>query len=192
MILKRNFTAASYLMLLAIIIQLATTVTSAFTIQNSFETIVSSWSSPKMMQLRTDVSGNALIFGARKRTQIRSTDDNNVGSNIDLFDESIAICNQVILVGRIGLVPEPRYLPDGKVVLNVGLAVKRQYNSYERKALNVNYGEEETDWFTLELWGKNAEFMAQYVTKGARVGVSGSLFIERCVVVALFSQPFME
>lgn len=127
---------------------------------------------------------NAFVFRSRqKRTPRFSVDDGNTSNgppiDLDLFDENIPICNQVVLVGRIGIVPEPRYLPDGKVVLNVGLAVKRQYNPYERKALNVNYGEEETDWFTLELWGKNAEFMAQYVTKGARVGVSGSLFIER-------------
>jgi single-strand DNA-binding protein len=129
-------------------------------------------------------NGNALVFRSTQRTPRFSgfTDDGNTSGppiEPDLFDESMPICNQVVLVGRIGMVPEPRYLPDGKVVLNVGLAVKRQYNSYERIALGVNYGEEETDWFTLQLWGKDAEFMAQYVTKGARVGVSGSLFIER-------------
>jgi single-strand DNA-binding protein len=129
-------------------------------------------------------NGNALVFRSRQRTpsvSVSADDGNTSGPPIvpDLFDESMPICNQVVLVGRIGIVPEPRYLPDGKVVLKVGLAVKRQYNSYERIALGINYGEEETDWFTLEMWGKDAEFMAQYVTKGARVGISGSLLFDR-------------
>ena len=39
----------------------------------------------------------------------------------------------------------------------------------------IDIGEEETDWFALEIWGKDAEYLSNYVTKGARVGVTGQL-----------------
>jgi len=63
----------------------------------------------------------------------------------------------------------------GNVVLNLRLAVKRKYHPLERKVRNIKSGEDETDWFNLELWGRDAEYAAKYVTKGARVGITGSL-----------------
>ena len=83
--------------------------------------------------------------------------------------------NIVTLVGRIGQTPVPKYFDDGKVVVSVSLAVKRKYHPLERKVKKIKYGEEETDWFNLELWGRDAEYAAKYVTKGARVGITGSL-----------------
>lgn len=42
----------------------------------------------------------------------------------------------------------------------------------QRKALGVVYGEEETDWFQLEMWNRDAEFAAKVCKKGGRVGVT--------------------
>lgn len=95
--------------------------------------------------------------------------------SMEEFEEHIPKINTVTLVGRIGQDPEPRYFDDGKVVLRLGLAVKRKYHPLERQARNIRTGEEETDWFNLELWGRDAEYAGKYVTKGARVGVTGSL-----------------
>lgn len=53
----------------------------------------------------------------------------------------------VTLVGRIGNNLEPKYVYDGKVVFRLGLAAKKKHK----------YGEEETDWFNLELWGRDVE-----------------------------------
>jgi single-strand DNA-binding protein len=85
------------------------------------------------------------------------------------------------MVGRVGNDPDPRYFDDGKVVLNLSLAVKRKYHGLERKAYNIKSGEEETDWYGLEIWGRDAEYAAKYVTKGARIGVVGSLQLDEWV-----------
>lgn len=91
------------------------------------------------------------------------------------FEEHIPRVNSVTLTGRVGNDPEPRYFDDGKVVLNLSLACKRKYHPLERRVRNIKYGEEETDWFTLELWGRDAEYANNYVTKGARIGITGSI-----------------
>ena len=94
------------------------------------------------------------------------------------FEEHVPKINCVTLVGRVGQNPEPKYFDDGKVVLRLGLAVKRKYHPPERQARSIKYGEEETDWFNLELWGRDAEYAGKYVVKGARVGVTGSLNVD--------------
>ena len=91
------------------------------------------------------------------------------------FDEHLPKINVVTLVGRVGNAPEPRYFDDGKVVLNLSLAVRRKYHPLERKVRNIKSGEEETDWFPLEFWGRDAEYVTSYVEKGARIGITGSL-----------------
>jgi single-strand DNA-binding protein len=85
----------------------------------------------------------------------------------------------VQLVGRLGQTPTPKYFDNGNVVINVSLAVKRKYHPLERKVRDVKYGAEETDWFNLEIWGKDAEYLAKYVKKGARIGIVGSLAISK-------------
>ncbi|KAL7515812.1 hypothetical protein ACHAWX_000889, partial [Stephanocyclus meneghinianus] len=111
----------------------------------------------------------------------RNREDQNQHSIQDMemltapFDEHLPKINVVTLVGRVGNDPEPRYFDDGKVVLNLSLAVKRKYHPLERKVRGIRSGEEETDWFPLEFWGRDAEYVASYVEKGARLGITGSL-----------------
>lgn len=92
------------------------------------------------------------------------------------WDEHVPKFCSVSMVGRVGNDPEPRYFDSGKVVLNLSLACKRKYHPLERQALNIK--EDATDWFNLEIWGKTAEYAASYVTKGARIGVIGSLTVD--------------
>jgi single-strand DNA-binding protein len=94
------------------------------------------------------------------------------------FDEHLPKINTVSLVGRVGNDPEPRYFDDGKVVLNLSLAVRRKYHPLERKVREIRSGEEETDWFPLEFWGRDAEYVTNYVEKGARIGITGSLVMD--------------
>jgi hypothetical protein len=68
------------------------------------------------------------------------------------WDERIARYNTVTLTGRIGNDPEPRYFDDGKVVVNISLASRQKYHGLERKVMNLRSGEEETQWFGLEIW----------------------------------------
>jgi single-strand DNA-binding protein len=94
------------------------------------------------------------------------------------FDEHLPKLNVVTLVGRVGGTPDPKYFDDGKVVLNLSVAVKRKYHPLERKVRNIRSGEEETDWFPLEFWGRDAEYVTNYVEKGARIGITGSLVMD--------------
>jgi single-strand DNA-binding protein len=75
--------------------------------------------------------------------------------------------NSITLVGRAGRDPEVRYFESGTVVANLTLAVNRRSR------------DEEPDWFNLEIWGKTAQFAADYVKKGSLIGVIGSLRIDK-------------
>jgi len=104
--------------------------------------------------------------------------DEELEASMGDWDEKIARFNTVHLTGRVGNDPEAKYFDDGKVVVNLSLATRRKYHGLERKVYDIPYGEEETDWYSLEIWGPTAEFVSKYVDKGARVGVVGSLQID--------------
>ena len=76
--------------------------------------------------------------------------------------------NVVTLVGRVGGDPDVKYFESGTVKCKLTLAVRR------RSAKS-----DEPDWFTLEIWGKTAQIAADYVRKGAQIGVTGSLKFDR-------------
>ena len=76
--------------------------------------------------------------------------------------------NAIALVGRAGRDPEVRYLESGSVVADFTLAVKRP----RREEANP-------DWFNLKVWGKQAQVAADYVRKGALLGITGSIAEER-------------
>ena len=94
------------------------------------------------------------------------------------IDEHLPQINAVTLIGRVGNDPEPKYFDDGKVVLNLSLAVRRKLHPLERKVREVRSGDEETDWFPLEFWGRDAEYVTNFVEKGTRLGVTGSLVMD--------------
>ena len=91
------------------------------------------------------------------------------------WDPTVPAFNTIHLTGRVGNDPMPKYFEDGKVVVNLSLASRRKYHSMERAVNNIPWGQEETDWYGLEIWGPTAEFVAKFVDKGMRVGVIGSL-----------------
>ena len=97
------------------------------------------------------------------------------------WDDRVPRFNTIHLTGRVGNDPEPRYFDDGKVVVNLSLAVKRKYHFLARKALGAAIAEQQddTDWYALDIWGQTAEFVSKFVDKGARVGVVGSLKIDK-------------
>ena len=76
--------------------------------------------------------------------------------------------NSVVLVGHVGKDPQVRYYDSGKVQAVFSLAVDRPVRRGEG-------GEGVTDWFSIELWGKQAELAGSYVRKGSLVGVEGRL-----------------
>ncbi|CAM9367918.1 unnamed protein product [Chrysoparadoxa australica] len=94
------------------------------------------------------------------------------------FDDIVPKINEVTLVGRTGADPTIRRFDDGNCVANLSLAITREYHPLERKAKGIRYGEEETDWFQLEMWGRDAEYAEQYIKKGMRIGVQASILID--------------
>jgi single-strand DNA-binding protein len=91
------------------------------------------------------------------------------------WDERVARFQTVYLIGRLGGDPEPRYLDDGRCVISLGLAVKRKFHSAERKAENLKWGDEPTDWYNLEIWTPLAETFTEFAQKGMRVAIVGSI-----------------
>ena len=72
----------------------------------------------------------------------------------------------VTLLGRVGADPELRSTKNGTAVVELRLATDRYSKGSDKP---------ETDWHTVIVWAKTAEAVAQYVHKGDRVYVSGSL-----------------
>ncbi|MFN2105887.1 MAG: single-stranded DNA-binding protein [Candidatus Promineifilaceae bacterium] len=77
---------------------------------------------------------------------------------------------KVIVVGNLGGDPEMRYLPDGTAVTNFSLATNRRWND-SRTGQPVD----ETTWFRVSVFGRQAESANQYLSKGRQVLVEGRL-----------------
>lgn len=75
--------------------------------------------------------------------------------------------NQVTLVGRLTKDPDLRLTPEGTHVVNLTLAVNRQFK-------NQN-GEYEADFVQCTLWRKTAENTANYCRKGSIIGITGKI-----------------
>ncbi|MCF7823110.1 MAG: single-stranded DNA-binding protein [Candidatus Marinimicrobia bacterium] len=77
--------------------------------------------------------------------------------------------NKAILVGRLGQKPELRYTPSQSAVTNVTIAT----NETRRDTAGNNV--DSTEWHRVVVFGKTAEFVANYLDKGALVYVEGRL-----------------
>lgn len=77
--------------------------------------------------------------------------------------------NQVVLMGNLTRDPELRSTPNGQSVCSFSLALNRSY-----KGADGNW-QEATDYVDVTAWGALGERVAQYVTKGRPVLVSGRL-----------------
>ncbi|MDX1393192.1 MAG: single-stranded DNA-binding protein [Gemmatimonadota bacterium] len=76
--------------------------------------------------------------------------------------------NRVILVGNTGSDPELRETSSGTPVAHVSLATNRTFRRNGET-------QERTDWHRLTFWGRAAETIERYVTKGNRLYVEGRL-----------------
>ena len=76
---------------------------------------------------------------------------------------------RIIIVGNLGRDPEMRYLPSGTPVTNFSVATNRTYTNANGERV------QETVWFRVAAWGKQAETVNQYLHKGSRVLVEGRL-----------------
>ena len=78
--------------------------------------------------------------------------------------------NKVIIVGNCGQDPETRYLPSGGAVTNVSLATSESW-----KDKNTGEQQERTEWHKVVFFNRLAEIAGEYVKKGSKVYIEGSL-----------------
>ncbi len=77
--------------------------------------------------------------------------------------------NKVILVGRLGQNPEQRATPTGTAVTNFSMATNETY-----KTQNGEYTDN-TEWHRCVCFGKTAEYIGNFFTKGRLVYVDGRI-----------------
>ena len=80
-----------------------------------------------------------------------------------------AMKNRVQLIGHVGQEPEIKNLDGGKKVANITMATNEVY--YRENGDKV----EKTEWHKVKAWGKVAEIIEKYVTKGKEICIEGKL-----------------
>ena len=76
---------------------------------------------------------------------------------------------KVVIVGHLGKDPEMRYTAGGAPVVNFPVATNRRWTD------NEGNSQEETTWFRVSVWGRQAETCNQYLEKGRLVLVEGEI-----------------
>lgn len=77
--------------------------------------------------------------------------------------------NRVLLLGNLGADPELRVTGSGQSVLKMRLATSETYLDRNRVR------QERTEWHNVVVWGKRAEALGKFLTKGSRLFVEGGL-----------------
>jgi single-strand DNA-binding protein len=77
--------------------------------------------------------------------------------------------NKVILLGNLGANPEMRFTQGGQAVANLRLATTERWTDKNGQK------QEATEWHRVVVWGKQAEIVGQYLTKGRQIFLEGSI-----------------
>jgi single-strand DNA-binding protein len=80
--------------------------------------------------------------------------------------------NKIILIGNLGRDPELSYTPQGTAVCKFSVATN------ERRRDKSGEQQDITTWFRVSAWGKQAENISRYLTKGRKVYIEGRLHVE--------------
>ena len=78
--------------------------------------------------------------------------------------------NKVILIGNCGNDPETRYMPNGGAVTNVSIATSESWKDKQSGQM-----QERTEWHRCVFYQRLAEIAGEYLKKGSKVYVEGSL-----------------
>lgn len=78
--------------------------------------------------------------------------------------------NKVIIVGNCGQDPETRFMPSGGAVTNLSIATSESW-----KDKNTGDQQERTEWHRVVFFNRLAEVAGEYVKKGSKLYVEGSL-----------------
>ncbi len=77
--------------------------------------------------------------------------------------------NKVILIGNLGRDPEIRYTQAGEPIANFSLATSEKWTGKDGQK------QEKTEWHKVEVFGKTAQIVRDYCTKGKQVYLEGSI-----------------
>ena len=80
-----------------------------------------------------------------------------------------ALKNKVQLIGNLGNAPEIKTFENGKKVANFRMATSETYRNAKGEKV------EETQWHNLVAWGKIAEIVEKFLSKGKEVAIEGKL-----------------
>ncbi len=78
--------------------------------------------------------------------------------------------NKVIILGNLGKDPEVRFMPNGGAVANLTVATSESW-----KDKQTGEQKEKTEWHKVAIFGKLAEIAGEYLKKGSKVYLEGSL-----------------
>ena len=78
--------------------------------------------------------------------------------------------NKVILIGNLGNDPETRYTQSGSAVANLSLATSETW-----KDKQTGQPQERTEWHRVVFFNRLAEIAGEYLRKGSKVYIEGSL-----------------
>jgi len=85
----------------------------------------------------------------------------------------MASFNKVILLGNLTRDPELKHVAGNQAVVELGLAVNRRYRTKD------NEEREEVTYVDCEAWGRTAEVLKQYLTKGSPIFIEGRLKLDQ-------------
>jgi len=77
--------------------------------------------------------------------------------------------NKAIILGSVGKDPDMRSTADGTQIANFSVATSESYKDKSGKKV------ENTEWHRVSAFGKLAEIIGQYVTKGSKVYIEGKI-----------------
>ena len=77
--------------------------------------------------------------------------------------------NKVQLIGNLGNDPEIITLESGKKLAKFSLATNESYKDANGEK------QTKTDWHNLVAWGKTADIIEKYITKGKEIAIEGKL-----------------
>ncbi len=90
--------------------------------------------------------------------------------NINLkFYNMSTLKNKVQLIGNVGQDPQITVLDSGKKVIRFSLATNENYKNAKGEKMQNTY------WHNMVAWGKIAEVIEKYVTKGKEIAIEGKL-----------------
>ncbi len=77
--------------------------------------------------------------------------------------------NKVQLIGNLGNDPEIINLESGKTLAKFSIATNESYKNAEGEKVT------DTQWHNVVAWGKTAEIVEKFITKGKEIAIEGKL-----------------